>query len=137
MANSSLPVVDIVWFKRDLRVSDHAPLWHASQQANVFPLYVIEPELWQQADASNRHWAFIKDALVDCREELEQLGQALAVREGDVCEVFDELSQIVKINAVHAHQEIGNLWSYQRDIKVANYLKAHDIAFYEYRQQGV
>ena len=59
MVNPSLPVVDVVWFKRDLRVSDHAPLWHAAQQANVLPLYVIEPELWQQADASNRHWAFI------------------------------------------------------------------------------
>ena len=137
MANPSLPVVDIVWFKRDLRVYDHAPLWHAAQQANVLPLYVIEPELWQQADASNRHWAFIKDALSDCRKALKQLGQALVVREGDVCEVFDELSRIVEIHAVHAHQETGNLWSYQRDIKVAKYLKTHGIAFHEYRQQGV
>jgi deoxyribodipyrimidine photo-lyase len=133
----SLPVVDVVWFKRDLRVSDHAPLWHAALQTNVLPLYVIEPELWQQADASNRHWAFIKKALIDCREALKQLGQALVVREGDVCDVFDELSQIVKINSVHAHQETGNLWSYQRDMKVAQYLKAHGIAFREYRQQGV
>jgi deoxyribodipyrimidine photo-lyase len=137
MANPFLPVVDIVWFKRDLRVTDHAPLWHAGQQANVLPLYVIEPELWLQADASNRHWAFIKGALIDCREALKQLGQALVVREGDICDVFDELSQIVKINAVHAHQETGNLWSYQRDIKAAQYFKARDIAFHEYRQQGI
>jgi deoxyribodipyrimidine photo-lyase len=137
MANPFLPVVDVVWFKRDLRVTDHAPLWHAGQQANVLPLYVIEPELWLQADASNRHWAFIKGALIDCREALKQLGQALVVREGDICDVFDELSQIVKINAVHAHQETGNLWSYQRDIKAAQYFKARDIAFHEYRQQGV
>jgi deoxyribodipyrimidine photo-lyase len=137
MANPFLPVVDVVWFKRDLRVTDHAPLWHAGQQANVLPLYVIEPELWLQADASNRHWAFIKGALIDCREALKQLGQALVVREGDICDVFDELSQIVKINAVHAHQETGNLWSYQRDIKAAQYFKARDIAFHEYRQQGI
>ena len=73
----------------------------------------------------------------DCRKALKQLGQALVVREGDVCEVFDELSRIVEIHAVHAHQETGNLWSYQRDIKVAKYLKTHGIPFHEYRQQGV
>ncbi|MDA7449342.1 deoxyribodipyrimidine photo-lyase, partial [Planktomarina temperata] len=33
---------NIVWFKRDLRVNDHAPLLSASRQdAPVIPLYIV------------------------------------------------------------------------------------------------
>ena len=35
----------VVWFKRDLRVEDHAPLLEASRRGRVVPLYMIEPEL--------------------------------------------------------------------------------------------
>ena len=36
----------VVWFKRDLRVHDHAPLAHAAAHGPVLCLYVLEPSLW-------------------------------------------------------------------------------------------
>ena len=33
----------VVWFKRDLRVDDHAPLAHAAAHGPVLCLYVLEP----------------------------------------------------------------------------------------------
>jgi deoxyribodipyrimidine photo-lyase len=45
----------VVWFKRDLRTRDHAPLVAAATLAEpVIPLYVIEDEYWQQPDTSGR-----------------------------------------------------------------------------------
>jgi len=35
--------VQLVWFKRDLRVVDHAPLSQAAERGPVLPLYVAEP----------------------------------------------------------------------------------------------
>ena len=36
---------NIVWFKRDLRITDHAPLLAASRQEEpVIPLYIVEPD---------------------------------------------------------------------------------------------
>lgn len=35
--------VQIVWFKRDLRVRDHRPLTTAARRGPVLPLYVAEP----------------------------------------------------------------------------------------------
>ena len=55
----------VVWFKRDLRLHDHAPLCAAAERGPVLPLYVVEPDLWRQHDASFRHWRFIRDSLVD------------------------------------------------------------------------
>lgn len=36
---------NVVWFKRDLRVTDHIPLFEAIQCGAVVPLYIVEPAL--------------------------------------------------------------------------------------------
>ena len=49
--------VIIVWFKRDLRVFDHAPLADAVHDADfVLPLFVVEPDYWQMPTSSRPHW---------------------------------------------------------------------------------
>jgi deoxyribodipyrimidine photo-lyase len=65
------PSVQLVWFKRDLRWVDHAPLTLANQQGTVLPLYVFEPALWQQPDASARQWRFIADCLVELDQVID------------------------------------------------------------------
>nr|WP_207190273.1 deoxyribodipyrimidine photo-lyase/cryptochrome family protein [Halorhodospira halophila] len=127
----------MVWFKRDLRIHDHAPLTEAARRGVVLPLYVVEPELWRQPDASARQWHFVRASLKDLRKALATLGQPLVVRRGDLCEVLAELQQHYTIAAVHAHQETGNGWTYARDRRVAAYLKATGIPWLEYRQHGV
>ena len=44
----------LVWFKRDLRMHDHPALSLAAGLGPVLPVYVVEPELWMQPDASAR-----------------------------------------------------------------------------------
>ena len=39
-----MAALQLVWFKRDLRVVDHRPLVEAQQLGPVLPLYVVEPE---------------------------------------------------------------------------------------------
>ena len=46
--------MQIVWFKRDLRVVDHQPLVTAAKAGQFIALYILEPELWQQPDLSRR-----------------------------------------------------------------------------------
>ena len=130
--------VRIVWFKRDLRVNDHAPLLAASQSSMpVLPLYVVEPDYWQQPFASRRHWHFIHDCLCDLNVDLTELGQALIVKSGDVCDVLKILQDEFDIEAIYAHEETGNLWTYQRDIAVQNLCSEKSIPFHEYPSNGV
>lgn len=59
----------LVWFKRDLRIDDHQPLYQAAKSGAVLPLYIIEPDYWQQSDVSRLRQkaalaaAFVKLAL--------------------------------------------------------------------------
>ena len=48
---SAIGPLNIVWFKRDLRIADHRPLAAAARAGAVLPLYIAEPELWAQSDA--------------------------------------------------------------------------------------
>lgn len=128
----------IVWFKRDLRNHDHAPLLAASQSNSpVIPLYIVEPEYWQQAFASRRHWHFIHDCLVDLNIALTDLGQPLIVRVGDVCDVFAQLHEQHDVGDVYMHEETGNSWTYDRDLKVGKLCLDRNISSHEFPTNGV
>ncbi|MEN8800473.1 MAG: deoxyribodipyrimidine photo-lyase [Thiogranum sp.] len=129
--------VQLVWFKRDLRIADHAPLNQAAEQGPVLPLYVIEPGLWEQPDAAGRHWAFIAESLLELREALAALGQPLVVRVGEITQVLETLQRSVGIDAIWSHQETGNDWTYRRDERVRHFLKIRGITWQELPQYGV
>lgn len=130
--------MEIVWFKRDLRVHDHAPLAAACASGRaVLPLYIVEPELWQQADASGRQFGFLAESLADLDRSLAARGGRLVVRLGDAVEVLRDLHAAYGITAIHAHQETGNLWSFGRDKAVRRWAQQGDVPVFEAQQHGV
>ena len=67
----------LVWYKRDLRVSDHAPLVHASEAECCVCLYVYEPEIIEAEDFDAAHLNFINESLAELRASLRQRGGCL------------------------------------------------------------
>ncbi|MCX7070871.1 MAG: deoxyribodipyrimidine photo-lyase [Gammaproteobacteria bacterium] len=130
-------MLQVVWFKRDLRLHDHAPLAQAAAAGPVLPLYLVEPGLWQQPDASGRHWAFIRESLIELRAALDALGPPLVIRRGEAVAVFEALRQKRGAFALWSHEETGNSWSYRRDLAVADWARQHGIAWTEVAQNGV
>tara|TARA_Y100001935_G_scaffold223408_1_gene198771 strand:+ start:4526 stop:6055 length:1530 start_codon:yes stop_codon:yes gene_type:complete len=130
-------MTNLVWFKRDLRVRDHEPLCLAAQKGPVLPVYIIEPSLWDQPDVSGRQWEFLREALIDLREALENLGQPLIVRVGHTEEILKQLVEKHSIEAVWSHQETGNSRSFERDKRVERALKKLSVPWYQRRQHGV
>jgi deoxyribodipyrimidine photo-lyase len=129
--------LQIVWFKRDLRAFDHAPLAAAAARGPVLPLYVAEPGYWQLPDTSGRQWQAIAEALHDLREDLARLGQPLVMRQGDVVEVLASLRRRHGIAALWSHEETGNDWTYRRDRRVAAWAREHGIPWHQEPCGGV
>ncbi len=129
--------LQVVWFKRDLRVADHRPLLQASHLGPVLPLAVIEPELWRQPDASARQWAFAAESLEDLRAALAALGQPLVVRIGPVPEVLERARRRYGIAGLWSHEETGNGLTFARDRQVAAWARHHGIPWNEIPQNGV
>ena len=82
-----MTALQIVWFKRDLRVDDHGPLNEALQRGPVLPLYVVEPELGSSPMPPSGSGCFA-ESLLELRRVLADLGQQL-VRSGDVVAVLE------------------------------------------------
>lgn len=135
--NPVLEPVQIVWFKRDLRVADHQPLLQASRLGPVLPLLVVEPELWQQSDASARQWAFCAESLAELRQALAELGQPLVVRIGPALDVLERARRQFAIAGLWSHQETGNGWTYDRDRQVAQWALSHGIPWTQVPSFGV
>lgn len=129
--------IQLVWFKRDLRLHDHPALSAAATRGPVLPLYIVEPTLIHAPDFAARHWTFIRGCLVELRANLARLGQPLVVRVGEAVEVLDQLVSIWPIEAIWANEETGNLLSYARDRAVRRWARVRGIPFHELSQNGV
>ncbi|MEO0681193.1 MAG: deoxyribodipyrimidine photo-lyase, partial [Pseudomonadota bacterium] len=127
----------IVWFKRDLRVEDHAPLADAAAAGRVLALYIAEPAYWRLPDVSGRQWAPLAQSLEELDADLRTLGGRLTIRVGEAVEVFRSIAAETGAVAIHAHAETGNLWTFARDRAVRAWARAEGVAIHETPLGGV
>ena len=128
---------NVVWFKRDLRVADHAPLAYAAAHGSTLPLYVIEPSIFRAPDFAAQHWGFIRESLVPLSRELATLGSPLVVRVGELPDVLAQLQRELGSFRLLSHQETGNGLTYARDLAVAKWCRTHSVEWREFHQHGV
>ena len=129
--------IQVVWFKRDLRIHDHAPLSNAAAAGTVLPVFAIEPEQWQAPDSALRHWQFAADSLADLSQALGTLGLPLCLWQGSMLDLLAALKAHYGEFALHSHEETGNAWSFARDLDVKAWCQQHDTPWHEARQHGV
>lgn len=125
----------LLWFKRDLRVTDH-PALHAAG-ASVLPVYIIEPDYWALPDTSARQWDFTAESLISLRADLAALGQPLILRMGDAVEELARLARRYRITRMISHEETGNAWTYARDRRVAAWARGAGVTWQELPQSAV
>ena len=130
-------LLNIVWFKRDLRVEDHRALAHAAQRGPVLPLYIAEPDFWAEPDASARQWAFVEESLRELQQALRRLGQPLCIIIGDAADIFKRIHAEYGIASLWSHEETGNGWTFARDLAVAAWAREAGIPWHEPRQFGI
>jgi len=77
--------INILWFKKDLRINDHKPLLEASKtNIPTIPVYFFETDYWKQPFASKRHWYFIHDSLMDLKKDIKSIKSELLLLNCDV-----------------------------------------------------
>ncbi|MDE2417986.1 MAG: deoxyribodipyrimidine photo-lyase [Burkholderiales bacterium] len=127
----------LVWFKRDLRVHDHAPLVAALAHDDALALFVIEPEWLHSPECDGSHVDFVLACLTELRAALAVRGMPLLVRVGSAVQVLTQLHNEVAFTHLLSHEETGPGWSYGRDLQVVAWCKASRIAWQEFTQTGV
>jgi deoxyribodipyrimidine photo-lyase len=130
--------INIVWFKRDLRFTDHEPLFLAqNEEIPVLLIYFFEPSVMNYEDSDVRHWRFIYEALQEMRTKLKSIGTEIYFFHNEVHSVFEELVKIFDIKTVFSHQEIGNKITFDRDIAMQNFFDYYKIQWKQSQMHGV
>jgi deoxyribodipyrimidine photo-lyase len=129
--------INIVWFKRDLRLEDHEPVRLAAKAGPVLPLYIVEPDYWKLPDASRRHWHFIFDCLTDLRNDFAGRGLNLVVRVGHATQVLEDVRRTFTNITLWSHEETGNAWTYHRDRSVSAWCEANKVLWHQTPSNGV
>jgi deoxyribodipyrimidine photo-lyase len=127
----------LVWFKRDLRIRDHAPFAAAQSQGAALALFVIEPEWLASPECDPQHVAFTLDCLYELRADLALLGLPLWVHVGTVTSAFNEVHAQFAFTDLLSHEETGSGWTYTRDLTVAAWCKQRSVEWHEWSQTGV
>jgi deoxyribodipyrimidine photo-lyase len=129
--------VQLLWFKRDLRLFDHAALVEAAQRGPVLPLVIVEPEYWALPDTSARQWQFWRGCIADLGAAIAATSGQLVIRQGAVTEVLETLRQSLGTFDLWSHEETGNGWTFERDRDVKAWASVYGIPWHERRQFGV
>jgi len=129
--------MNVVWFKRDLRITDHVPLASAIGQGQTLALYILEPLIWQERDLDARHYEFLQESISCLDLQLKKINLPLTIKVGNAEDIFRQLHQRFGIKAIYSHQETWNDWTYQRDKRVAKLLTELSIPWYQAQQNGV
>ena len=108
--------VSIVWFKRDLRLTDHLPLKRAIESKDkLLLLYCFDPELIADPHYDVRHWRFIWESIEDMNEILKPLGHQVEVFYTNFRELLTYFSNIYHLKSIYSHQESGLKVTYDLD----------------------
>ena len=130
--------MNVVWFKRDLRLADHAPLAAAIERSEpLLLLYIVEPTLLGDPHYRGRHWHFIAQSLQAMNDELAMLGAQIQVLEGEPVSLLNTLHQSQPIGHLYSHEETGLGVTFERDRQVAAFCAARGIAWHEYQTNGI
>ncbi len=129
--------IQLVWLKRDLRLDDHRPIFEACQTGPTVVLYGFEPKLWAMPEMDRSHFDFIVESLQDLSSRLSKIGGRLAIRIGELPEVFIEIARTADIAGLYSHEETGNGFTYYRDRRVAKWARQIGIPWMQFSQNGV
>jgi len=108
----------IVWFRRDLRVTDHAPLYRAVLRGSIIPVFVFDRALLHHPETAPARVAFMLDCLHHLDQELRQRGGRLILRYGDPVEVLPQLIRETQADGIYTYIDCERIYGRVRDARL-------------------
>ncbi|MFQ3326977.1 MAG: deoxyribodipyrimidine photo-lyase, partial [Salibacteraceae bacterium] len=100
--------INIVWIKRDLRLSDHAAI--AAAEGTNLPyllLYIFDSKLIKHQEVSLRHLQFCWHSIQVMNTSLTPLNRQVETCYGNSLEVFEFIQERYEIQHVFSYRESG------------------------------
>lgn len=127
----------LVWLRRDLRLTDHAALYHALRsRRQVYLAFVFDCDILEPLPRQDRRVEFIRESLAELDSALREAGGSLIVRHGRPRTMIPALARELGVAAVYANRDYEPA-AILRDHDVAATLGLSGIDFHCYKDQAI
>ncbi|TDO26995.1 cryptochrome/photolyase family protein [Sediminibacterium goheungense] len=132
------PRIRVMWFRRDLRLSDNAALYYALRSGTpVLPIFIFDRNILDKLeDKNDRRVEFIHAAITEIQEQLLKMGSSMEVYYGYPEEVYIKIQKKYDIEAVFTNHDYEP-YAQERDNAIAAILQAQGTDFKSYKDQVI
>jgi deoxyribodipyrimidine photo-lyase len=132
------PSVNIMWFRRDLRLQDNAALYHAlKSNLPVLPVFIFDTHILDKLeDTTDKRVQFIHAALTNMQNDLVATGSTLQVFYTNPLTAFEKLNTQYQIDHVFTNNDY-ELYAEERDKVIADFLQQSNISFHSFKDQVI
>lgn len=125
------------WLRRDLRLHDHAALYHALKNNNeVLPLFIFDENILSELPEIDRRVDFIHQVLENIKTDLRRIGSDILIEHGTPEDVWKKLIDQYEPKAVYANHDYEP-YARERDSRVKEILASRQIPFYTFKDQTI
>jgi deoxyribodipyrimidine photo-lyase len=130
--------ISVFWFRRDLRLSDNAGLFHALKSGNpVLPVFIFDTDILDKLDnKKDARVEFIHKSLMDMQNDLIKNGSSLLILKGKPLDVFNRLVNEYDIESVYTNNDYEP-YALKRDKIIGDSLASNGINFYSFKDQVI
>lgn len=138
MINEEKTEITIFWFRRDLRLTDNAALYHAlKNNSNVLPIFIFDKNILNQLE--NKHdkrIMFIYDALTELNKKLLAYKSGLLIVHDTPLNAFKQLVKQYPIKNIYTNNDYEP-YAINRDNEIREFLLEKEISFFQYKDQVI
>ena len=130
--------VSLFWFRRDLRLTDNAGLYHAlKRDTPVLPLFIFDKTILDELkDKKARRVEFIYLQIQAMKAQLESMGSSLLVLYGKPEKLYQQLFEQMTVEAIYTNRDYEP-YAKERDARIAALCKQEAISFLDFKDQVI
>jgi deoxyribodipyrimidine photo-lyase len=130
-------IINIFWFRRDLRLDDNCGLFHALQSdKKILPIFIFDKDILRKLPKDDARVSFLHQELENINNQLLKVNSELSVFYGKPLEILEKLSEQYTIETIFTNHDYEP-YAIQRDLEIKEILKAKEIHFKTYKDQVI
>ncbi len=131
-------MVNIFWFRRDLRFDDNVALFEALHDKHqVLPIFIFDSEILEQLPEEDARVTFIYETIQIMKRSLhDNYGSDIACYFGKPIQIFKEIIKNNSIETVYANHDYEP-YALKRDEQIKSLLAEQNILFKTYKDQVI
>ena len=130
----TVSAINILWFRRDLRLSDNEIVVATVGAHEVLPCFIIDPWFYQQPDIGKSRVRFLFESLENLDHNLRSLGSQLYLFEGNSVAVIQALTQELLQQGyrpqLYFNRDVQVVYGIERDRKIVNHYNELNLKCY-------